>query len=159
MKINEVIRIEKKYEEITSLLRSLGTRIVLHQQYISELLNVYSRDFTTIDILKETGPITAGELAKRVGLTTGSVTSLVDRLEKKGYVTREKHPKDRRKVIIVPHYEEKTEVQNVFSNLNENMMSISAQYNEKELSIIKRFLSEATSVIENQIICSNNEEK
>lgn len=152
-----MIRIEKEYEEITSLVRSLGTRVVLYQQYISELLNVYSHDFTTIDILKETGPITAGELAQRVGLTTGSVTSLVDRLEKRGYVTRERHPRDRRKVIIVPHYEEKTEVQNVFSNLNENMLSLSARYTEKELLIIKRFLNEATSVIENQIIRSHSE--
>lgn len=152
-----MIRIEKKYEEITSLLRSLGTRVVLYQQYISELLNVYSHDFTTIDILKETGAITAGELAQRVGLTTGSVTSLVDRLEKRGYVARERHPRDRRKVIIVPHYEEKTEVQNVFSNLNENMLSLSAQYTEKELLIIKRFLNEATIVIENQIIRSHSE--
>lgn len=152
-----MIRIEKEYEEVTSLVRSLGTRVVLYQQYISELLNVYSHDFTTIDILKETGPITAGELAQRVGLTTGSVTSLVDRLEKRGYVTRERHPRDRRKVIIVPHYEEKTEVQNVFSNLNENMLSLSAQYTEKELLIIKRFLNEATSVIENQIIRSYSE--
>lgn len=152
-----MIRIEKEYEEITSLVRSLGTRVVLYQQYISELLNVYSHDFTTIDILKETGPITAGELAQRVGLTTGSVTSLVDRLEKRGYVTRERHPRDRRKVIIVPHYEEKAEVQNVFSNLNENMLSLSAQYTEKELLIIKRFLNEATSVIENQIIRSHSE--
>lgn len=152
-----MIRIEKEYEEITSLVRSLGTRVVLYQQYISELLNVYSHDFTTIDILKETGPITAGELAQRVGLTTGSVTSLVDRLEKRGYLTRERHPRDRRKVIIVPHYEEKTEVQNVFSNLNENMLSLSAQYTEKELLIIKRFLNEATSVIENQIIRSHSE--
>lgn len=130
---------------------------MLYQQYISEILNVYSHDFTTIDILKETGPITAGELAQRVGLTTGSVTSLVDRLEKKGYVTRERHPRDRRKVIIVPHYEEKKEVQNVFSDLNENMLSLSAQYTEKELLIIKRFLNEATSVIENQIIRSHSE--
>ncbi|MBF7017365.1 MarR family winged helix-turn-helix transcriptional regulator [Staphylococcus durrellii] len=145
-------------EDIASLVRGLGTRIVLYQQHVSEILNVYSHDFTTIDILRETGPITAGELAQKVGLSTGSVTSLIDRLEKRGYLIREKHPKDRRKVIIVPRYEEKKEVQNVFSELNKNMLNLSANYNEKELAIVKRFLNEVTSVIENQIIGSNSEE-
>lgn len=146
-------------EDIASLVRGLGTRIVLYQQHVSEILNVYSHDFTTIDILRETGPITAGELAQKVGLSTGSVTSLIDRLEKRGYLIREKHPKDRRKVIIVPRYEEKKEVQNVFSELNKNMLNLSANYNEKELAIVKRFLNEVTSVIENQIIGSNSEER
>lgn len=146
-------------EDIASLVRGLGKRIVLYQQHVSEILNVYSHDFTTIDILRETGPITAGELAQKVGLSTGSVTSLIDRLEKRGYLIREKHPKDRRKVIIVPRYEEKKEVQNVFSELNKNMLNLSANYNEKELAIVKRFLNEVTSVIENQIIGSNSEER
>lgn len=60
-----------------------------------------------IDVLREKGPITAGEMSKITGLATGSVTALIDRLEKMGYVHREKDPDDRRKVIIVPDVQRK----------------------------------------------------
>ena len=46
--------------------------------------------------------MTAGQLAELSGLTTGAVTGLVDRLEKSGFVKRERDPKDRRKVVINP---------------------------------------------------------
>ena len=50
----------------------------------------------------QTGPITAGELAERTGLTTGAITGVIDRLEKAGFVRRVKDPDDRRRVIIEP---------------------------------------------------------
>lgn len=148
---NNANEITNSDEELVNIVRGLGTRIVLYQQRVSELLKVYSHDFTSIDLLRETGPITAGELANKVGLTTGSVTSLVDRLEKVGYVRRERHPEDRRKVIIVPQYEQKVEVQEVFSDLNKNMLTLSSNYSESELETIKSFLGEFTELLENQI--------
>lgn len=49
---------------------------------VATSLGLYNNDFLSIDILHEKGPITAGELSKLTGLTTGSITTLVDRLEK-----------------------------------------------------------------------------
>ena len=47
------------------------------------------------------GPATPGELAERTGLTAGgAITAVVDRLERAGYVTRERDANDRRKVIV-----------------------------------------------------------
>lgn len=46
-------------------------------------------------------PLTAGELATRLGLGPPATTGLVDRLESAGHVRRERDPQDRRKVIIV----------------------------------------------------------
>ncbi|WP_394877666.1 MarR family winged helix-turn-helix transcriptional regulator [Mammaliicoccus lentus] len=159
LKENNKDEITNSDEELVSLVRGLGTRIVLYQQRVSELLKVYSHDFTSIDLLRETGPITAGELANKVGLTTGSVTSLVDRLEKVGYVRRERHPEDRRKVIIVPQYEQKVEVQEVFSDLNKNLLGLSSNYNEQELETIKSFLGGFTELLETQIQNSKEEKE
>lgn len=69
-------------EQFTLLMRSLGNRTVLYQQNVAASLGLYNNDFLSIDILREKGPITAGELSKLTGLTTGSVTALIDRLEK-----------------------------------------------------------------------------
>ncbi|MCR8656440.1 MarR family winged helix-turn-helix transcriptional regulator [Paenibacillus endoradicis] len=131
-------------------MRGLGNRTVLYQQVVSTNLELYNNDYISIDILREKGPITAGELSKLTGLTTGSVTALIDRLEKHDYVRRENDPNDRRKVIIVPQYEEKEEVSNAYYPLHEAMIALGSKYTAGELELISKFLEEAGNVIEEQ---------
>ncbi|WP_231888119.1 MULTISPECIES: MarR family winged helix-turn-helix transcriptional regulator [Paenibacillus] len=132
-------------------MRRLGTRTVLYQQQVASSLGLYNNDFISIDILHEKGPITAGELSKLTGLTTGSVTALIDRLEKSGYVRRENDPKDRRKVIIVPLYEDKEDVSETYLKLYTSMMDLASSYTEEELDLITQFLGKASTVLEEQI--------
>jgi len=138
-------------ERFTLLMRGLGTRSVQYQHNVAAYLGLYNNDFISIDILREKGPITAGELSKLTGLATGSVTALIDRLEKSGYVRREQDPNDRRKVIIVPIYEEREEVGLAYASLHQAMLSLAASYSEEELAMISRFLGQASTVIEQQI--------
>ncbi|ANA82440.1 MarR family transcriptional regulator [Paenibacillus glucanolyticus] len=138
-------------ENLTLRMRRLGTRTVLYQQQVASSLGLYNNDFISIDILHEKGPITAGELSKLTGLTTGSVTALIDRLEKSGYVRRENDPKDRRKVIIVPLYEDKEEVSETYLKLYASMMDLASSYTEEELELITQFLGKASTVLEEQI--------
>ena len=56
-------------------------------------------DYNALEALDEHGSLTPGELAPRLTLTSGSVTALVDRLERLGWASRDRHPEDRRKVI------------------------------------------------------------
>ncbi|KOR89099.1 MarR family transcriptional regulator [Paenibacillus solani] len=135
----------------TLRMRGLGTRTVLYQQHVASSLGLYNNDFISIDILQEKGPITAGELSKLTGLTTGSVTALIDRLEKNGYVRRENDPNDRRKVIIVPLYENKEEVSSTYLPLHASMIDLASSYSEEELELITQFLSKASAVLDEQI--------
>ena len=64
------------------------------------LLGINRTDGRCLDIIDLHGTLTAGELASESGLTTGTVTAVVDRLEKAGYVRRRPDPDDRRKVVI-----------------------------------------------------------
>lgn len=145
------IQINESLEHFVLQMRSLGTRTVLYQQFVSTNLKLHTNDFIAVNILREKGPITAGELSKLIGLTTGSVTALIDRLEKHGYVRREHDPTDRRKVIIVPLYEAKTEVSNMYHPLQDAMAALGTTYTEEELELISRFLGEASKVIEDKI--------
>ncbi|WP_167388024.1 MarR family winged helix-turn-helix transcriptional regulator [Paenibacillus ferrarius] len=132
-------------------MRGLGTRTVLYQESVAASLGLYNHDFISVDILHEKGPITAGELSKLTGLATGSVTALIDRLEKIGYVRRQNDPKDRRKVIIVPVYEQKEEVSNTYLPLHTAMMKLASTYSAEELELITQFLGKASTVLEEQI--------
>lgn len=140
-----------KHDDMVTSFRDLGRRVVLYQHKIAEQLDVYNHDWTTIDMLSETGPITAGELGRRVGLTTGSVTALVDRLERAGYVKRERHPKDRRSIMIVPQYEDKSEVQHVYETLNQHMTELTNQYTAEQIETIQSFLKATTAILDNEI--------
>lgn len=59
-------------------------------------------DLQCVTLLAATGPMTAGQLAQEMALTTGAITGLINRLEQAGYVRREKDPADARRVIIQP---------------------------------------------------------
>jgi DNA-binding MarR family transcriptional regulator len=66
----------------------------------SRALGVNRTDGRCLDVIQQTGRISAGELAERAGLTSGSVTAVIDRLEAKGFVRRVADPDDRRKVLL-----------------------------------------------------------
>ncbi|OXS57365.1 MarR family transcriptional regulator [Cohnella sp. CIP 111063] len=141
----------EQQENFTLRMRGLGTRTVLYQQSVATALGLYNNDFLSIDILHEKGPITAGELSKLTGLTTGSVTALIDRLEKNGFVQRQPDPKDRRKVIIVPLYENKEDVSRIYLQLHAEMVKLASSYSDEELALITQFLGQASAVLEDQI--------
>ncbi|WP_028550266.1 MarR family winged helix-turn-helix transcriptional regulator [Paenibacillus sp. UNC451MF] len=138
-------------ENFTLRMRGLGTRTVLYQQNVAASLGLYNNDYISVDILHEKGPITAGELSKLTGLATGSITALIDRLEKNGFVRRQHDPNDRRKVIIVPLYENIEEVSNTYLPLHTAMVNLASSYSDKELEFITQFLGKASAVLDEQI--------
>src|SRR5215831_16503044 len=80
--------------------RQLSTATILFHQAIADRLGMNVTDHKCADILLRTGAITAGELSRRTGLTTGAITGVIDRLEKAGFVRRAKDAGDRRRVIV-----------------------------------------------------------
>jgi DNA-binding MarR family transcriptional regulator len=57
-------------------------------------------DFDAVRYLAEQGPVPAGRIAEAMGITSGAVTGLVDRLERAGWVERARHEVDRRQVVV-----------------------------------------------------------
>lgn len=67
---------------------------------LARLMGVNETDLRCLEILLGTEEIAPRELSTRLGLTTGSVTAMLDRLEKLGYLTRTPHPTDRRMTLV-----------------------------------------------------------
>src|SRR5215217_2877554 len=78
----------------------LSTATVLFHAAIADRLGIGATDVKCYSILRQTGPITAGELAERTSLTTGAITGVVDRLERAELVRRERDPHDRRRIVL-----------------------------------------------------------
>src|SRR6476660_513255 len=66
----------------------------------AELLGLNRTDLHCVNIIENSGGLTAGELAAQAGLTTGAVTGVIDRLERAGYAQRISDPADRRRVKL-----------------------------------------------------------
>jgi DNA-binding MarR family transcriptional regulator len=69
-------------------------------QAIADHLGMNRTDMRCVDLIDQAGGMTAGELAKAAGLTSGAVTAVIDRLEKAGMAARVPDPADRRRVRI-----------------------------------------------------------
>jgi len=86
--------------EFLLAMRRNGSIMQLLGQVSAERIGINVTDLNCLNIVALAGPMTAGELARATGLTTASITGVLDRLEDGGFVRRERDPKDRRRVIV-----------------------------------------------------------
>jgi DNA-binding MarR family transcriptional regulator len=85
---------------VTGPFRDFVTGLVLNSQVSADAAGLGPTDVYTLSLLGTVGPLTAGQLADRTGLTTGAVTRLIDRLARAGHVRRVPDPVDRRRVHV-----------------------------------------------------------
>jgi DNA-binding MarR family transcriptional regulator len=105
-------------------------------------------DHKYLGFLIDKGQMTAGELADITGLTTGAVTGLIDRFEKKKLVQRQFAKDDRRKVIIVPNT---ATIMAVFKPLYREFRSNSDEllttFSNEEIKTIEAYFSKAIQIM------------
>ena len=87
--------IGQRLKTISMLTRQIGRKI-------GESLGVNVTDMAALEHLLNNGPMTPGQLAEHLKVTTAAATQIVDRLERAGHVARERRAHDRRKICVVP---------------------------------------------------------
>ena len=98
---DDVSKNDAAIARMAEVMRDFMSSAVLFQDAVARFGGLNSTDMQTVSILISQGPATPGELAERTGLTAGgSITAVIDRLEKAGYVTRQRDEADRRRVIV-----------------------------------------------------------
>ncbi|WP_328311216.1 MarR family transcriptional regulator [Streptomyces sp. NBC_00442] len=126
------------------LLRDLGAvarrymaSYALFNQALADHLGLHPTDLQCLNLLGlEPGPVTTGRIAELTGLTTGSATRLVDRLEKSGYVTRRRDTEDRRRVLVEVVPERMAELGAVWARLNGAWWDMFDAYEDDEIALI-----------------------
>jgi DNA-binding MarR family transcriptional regulator len=93
-------RREATIEEGGKVFRAYQTSNDNFDQAISDHLGMNRTDMRCVDLIDQAGGMTAGELARAAGLTTGAVTAVIDRLERAGLARRVADPADRRRVRV-----------------------------------------------------------
>jgi DNA-binding MarR family transcriptional regulator len=133
-------------------LRETSAQSVLFSQAVAERVGMPATDLESLDLLARNGPLTAGRLAELTGLSTGAITGLVDRLERRGYARREPHPSDRRSVIVRPLLERaERDLGPAYAAIHQAMADLFSRYNDEELAVILEFLTRAAGITSQQI--------
>lgn len=105
-------------------------------------------DHKYLGFLLEKGSMTAGELSQLTGLTTGAVTGLIDRFEKKKLVKRRFAEDDRRKVIIEPNTVNiMALLQPLYKEFKSRSEQLLASFSKKELKVLEAYFSKAIEIM------------
>ena len=132
------------YEELLTESRRYLAAYVLFNQAVADHLGLHPTDVQALSLLTAApGPLTVKQVADLTGLTTGSATRLVDRLERGGYVVREPDQRDRRRVLIVPVPERIGRVTAVWDDLGQTWRTLLDDHSEDELEVITRHMRRA----------------
>lgn len=109
----------------------------LFNQAVADHLRLHPTDVQCLNLLSlEDGPVTTGRVAELTGLTTGSATRLVDRLEKAGYVTRERDTEDRRRVLVALVPGRMAELAALWRKLNGTWGTMFDVYSDAEVALL-----------------------
>ena len=125
--------------ELENAMRRSSGQGVIFGQAVAERAGISNSDLECMDFLIMEGRVTAGRLAELTGLTTGAITGVVDRLEKAGYVRRERDDSDRRKVFITTIPENIARIGALYEKLHRAVMKDWAAYSDQELQLLLRF--------------------
>ena len=133
-------------------IRRTGALMQLMGQAAADRIGINATDLNCLNILSFSGRMTAGELARATGLTTASITGVIDRLEEAGYVTRERDPRDRRRVVVQVVLEKALkDVASVFRPMIRDWQEVAAHYSDDELRLIVDFYGRMEEVFRHHL--------
>ena len=154
----EVTHLSSHQELIEAALlagREGSTAGVLMHTAIAAQVGLSPTDEKTLDILLRLGPLTAGQIAEHTGLATASVTTLIDRLETKGFVERVRDTKDRRRVIVHAKPERLADFGPYFESFLKQLTELLEGYSDEHLVVVTDFLNRVAELSRSEAIRLN----
>src|SRR5436190_19547526 len=136
----EVKRRQHAVSAIRDNLRELRIQLALLNYRVGSQVDLKDIELDCLDILDTAGPLSPSALARRAGVHPATMTGILDRLERGGWIVRERDPGDRRalRVRLVP--DRYAELLRLYSSMSKSMNKILAGYSDSELKAIADFL-------------------
>jgi len=133
-------RRQQSATEIRSSLRELRIQLSLLNYRVGSELELRDVDLHCFDIIEAYGPLSPTARARRAGLHPATMTGILDRLERGGWIVRERDPSDRRAVLVRAHRERYAELMRKYAGMSRSMNKLLAGYSDGELEVIADFM-------------------
>ena len=130
--------------QVMTAARENGISAVLFRNAIGRRLGLNITDSECLSLLVIRGVSTPTELARHTGLTTGSTTAMLDRLEKARFIRRKPNPIDRRGVLVEIDKRYTERAGPLVAGIQKAQIELIGSYTEKELETIVDFLTRFT---------------
>jgi DNA-binding MarR family transcriptional regulator len=131
---------------IKESLRELAIQLSLLNHQVGTELELRDVDLDCLDLINREGPLSPSALARRAGLHPATMTGILDRLQRGGWITRDRDPQasDRRAVTVRALRNRVPELFRLYAGMNSSMDGILAGYGDAELQLIADFLRRTT---------------
>jgi DNA-binding MarR family transcriptional regulator len=133
--------------EIKDSLRELSNQLSLLNHQVGAHLDLKDVDLDCLELITRYGPMSPSTVARRAGLHPATMTGVLDRLQRGGWIVRERDPDavDRRAVMVSALRDRNAEVFQLYSGMNSTMDELLADYSEAELTLLVDFLQRTTT--------------
>jgi len=132
-------------EQVFAQFRRVIANVVLYNDQVSQQTGISASESQFMHLLALNGSMTPSQLATQSGLTSGTVTGVLDRLENLSFIRRERHPTDRRKVVVVLDEAKVAEAMGkYYAEQGQSLAAVIDTFTAAELATVLRFLSALT---------------
>src|SRR5258706_6094661 len=138
---------ERLVQDLIKLGEIYSTETALFQQRAADSLGIGVTDLKALSVLLRDGPMTISQLTKRLGLTTGAGTLLLDRLERARFIVRQPHGSDRRKVLVTMNLAKLSVTDEVYKPVGDAFKELLANFSIEELESLVRFHQDSIAMV------------
>lgn len=137
--------------QLLGLGQTSSTETALFHQKAAKQLGAGITDMKALSVLMQEGPMTLAALGRRLSLTSGAVTNLVDRLENRGMVQRTADANDRRKTIVTVVEEAFSQERNPYVSMGESYAKLLDTYSVEQLTFLVEYLERQITLTQQEI--------
>jgi DNA-binding MarR family transcriptional regulator len=130
--------------EIKESLRELSIQLSLLNHQVGAHADLKDVDLDCLDLISRHGPLSPSALSRRAGIHPATMTGILDRLERGGWIARERDPADRRAIAVRALRDRSAELFRLYSGMNSSMDRVVADYEESQLELVADFLRRTT---------------
>jgi DNA-binding MarR family transcriptional regulator len=140
-------------EKLWALGRTMSTQTVFLHQAIAQTIGLNATDTKCVDLILQSrdGALTAGQLSDMSGLTSGAITHILDRLEKRNFIERRRDTADRRKVFVRVRLESLASVIPRYEAIGQAYLALVEQYDDEDLRLICDCLEKTSAMSQREL--------
>jgi DNA-binding MarR family transcriptional regulator len=130
------------FEDLVAEIRRSQNATDRFDQAVADALGLNRTDMRCMDVIEREGPVPAGKLAQATGLTSGAITTALDRLERAGYARRADDPSDRRRVLVELTEKAREDANSFYTSHVELSEQLYRRYTLPQLKLLLQFVRE-----------------